>query len=192
LKVSILSPQHFTTSQWSGGTTTQLYIFPANASYSERNFELRISTAKVEVAESTFTALPGFQRKLMILEGEIFITHEGHYSKRLQPFEVEHFSGDWKTSAIGTCTDFNVMTTGLKQSEVYFFAMGATMDCKLKPKTACNGLFLYATSGSIQLQLLNQTYTLKAGNLMVVENFDIATIAIRSAGDFGLVVVEMA
>ena len=84
------------------------------------------------------------------------------------------------------------MTTGLKQSEVYFFAMGATMDCKLKPKTACNGLFLYATSGSIQLQLLNQTYTLKAGSLIVIENFDMATIAIRSAGDFGLVVVEMA
>ena len=108
MKTTILTPQQFTTSEWSGGSTTQLYIFPATATYAARDFELRISTAKVEVAASTFTALPGVQRKLMILEGAITITHEGQYSKHLKPFEVDEFSGDWKTTAVGTCTDFNV------------------------------------------------------------------------------------
>src|SRR5690606_30789549 len=99
LKTSILSPQHFLTTKWSGGSSTQLYIFPANASFTERNFELRISTAKVEVEESTFTALPGIHRKLMILEGEISINHEGQYRKHLKPFNVNNFSGDWKTTS---------------------------------------------------------------------------------------------
>ncbi len=191
MKTSIRSPQHFSTSQWAGGSSTQLYIFPANTSYTERNFELRLSTAKVEVAESTFTALPGIHRKLMILEGEINITHEGQYSKYLKPFEVADFSGDWKTTAIGTCTDFNVMTKGLRQSELYYLAMGAISSYGLKPKGSFNNLFLYATSGTIHLQLMDEDYILETGNLMVIENGSISSISITSADDFGLVVVEV-
>lgn len=191
MKTSILSPKHFFISQWSGGSSTQLYISPANASYTARNFDLRISTAKVEVEESTFTALPGINRKLMILEGEIIILHEGQYSKQLKAFDVENFSGDWKTSAIGCCTDFNVMTTSLKQSELYHITMGATNSYQLKPKTKCNSLFLYATSGTIHLQLKNVNYILETGNLLVIENLSVSSIAINSNEGFGLVVVEI-
>jgi environmental stress-induced protein Ves len=35
-------------SQWSGGTTTQLYLQPEDSVFSDRNFDLRISTAKIE------------------------------------------------------------------------------------------------------------------------------------------------
>lgn len=188
---TILSPQKFLTSQWSGGSTTQLYIFPSNATYATRDFELRISTAKVEVAESTFTALPGVNRKLMILEGEITITHEGKYSKHLKPFEVDEFSGDWKTTAIGTCTDFNFMCTGKQQSKLYHIVMDANSYYTLKPKESCKKLFLYATSGTIYLQLKDVNYTLAAGNLMVIEDGSNFSIAINSAKGFGLVVLEM-
>ncbi len=191
MKATILSPQHFQTSQWSGGSSTQLYIFPANATYAARNFELSLSTAKVEVEESTFTALPGIHRNLMILEGAISITHEGQTSKHLKPFDVDEFSGDWKTTAIGTCTDFNVMTPGSQQSELYHIAMGAVSCYILKSKAACKNLFLYATSGTIQLQLMDANYNLETGNLMVIENLSVASISIDSATDFGLVVLEM-
>jgi environmental stress-induced protein Ves len=191
LKTSILSPQDFLTTKWSGGSSTQLYIFPANASYAERNFELRISTAKVEVAESTFTALPGTHRKLMILEGEISITHDGQYSKHLKPFDVETFSGDWKTTAIGTCTDFNIMCTGGQQTELYYITMGATSSYILKPKEKCKNLFLYATSGTINLQLMNENYILETGKVLVIEKLSVSSIAINSAEAFGLVVVEI-
>lgn len=191
MKTSIFSPQHFNTSKWSGGSSTQLYIFPANATYAERNFELRISTAKVEVAKSTFTPLPGIHRKLMILEGEINITHEGQYSKHLKPFVVDTFSGDWKTTTIGTCIDFNVMTTGGKQSELYHLAMGAVSSHTLKPKETSKTIFLYPTSGTIHLQLLNVEYILKTGNLLLIEDFSVSSIAINSAEAFGIVVVEI-
>lgn len=191
LKISILSPQHFLTSQWSGGSTTQVYIFPANASVGERNFELRLSTAKVEVEESTFTAFPGMNRKLMILDGGITITHKGQYSKQLKAFDVDTFSGDWKTTARGICTDFNVMTTGQQQSELYHLAMGAISSYKLKPKAACKNLFLYATSGNIELQVINANYILETGNLLVIENLHASSISIQSAEPFGLVVVEI-
>lgn len=191
MKITILSPKHFQTSQWSGGSTTQLYIFPATATYAARNFELRISTAKVEVGNSTFTPLPGIHRTLMILEGEISITHEGQTSKHLKPFEVAHFSGDWKTTAKGTCTDFNVMTTGQQRSELYHIAMGAVSSYTLKPIGTCKNLFLYATAGTIHLQLMDANYILETGNLMVIEDLGVSSVGIKSAHDFGLVVVEI-
>ena len=191
MKTNILSPQHFLTSQWSGGSTTQLYIFPTNASYAKRNFELRISTAKVEMKESTFTSLPGYNRKLMILEGEISIIHEDQYNKQLKPFEVDCFSGDWKTTSIGTCTDFNVMCSASLQSELYHLAMSSASNYKLKPKKACNNLFLYATSGTIYLKLMQVNYVLEKGNLLHIENLGESPISMNSGNHFGLVVVEI-
>ncbi len=191
MKISILTPQHFVSSQWSGGSSTQIYIFPTNATYAERNFELRISTAKVEVPESTFTALPRIDRKLMILEGEINITHEGQYSKNLKPFDVDTFIGDWKTTAKETCTDFNVMTSGGQQSDLYYLAIEANSIYTLKLKETCKTVFLYSTSGTIHLQLMNENYILETGNLLVIEDLSVYSIAINSDEAFGLVVVEV-
>lgn len=127
----------------------------------------------------------------MILEGEISITHEGQSSKHLKPFDVAHFSGDWQTTAIGTCTDFNVMTTGQHQIELYHVIMGATKGYKLKPKETCKNLFLYASSGTIHLQVMNVNYILETGNLLIIENLSVSSISITNNESFGLVVVEI-
>lgn len=97
------------TTRWSGGTTTGLAIHPETADYSKRNFTWRISTAVVEAEESLFTHLPGFERILMILDGELFIEHEGQHSVTLQPFEQDRFNGAWTTRSKGKVRDFNVM-----------------------------------------------------------------------------------
>ena len=44
-----ISAQRFSTSKWSGGSTTELFIWPKDASYAERRFNIRISTATVDV-----------------------------------------------------------------------------------------------------------------------------------------------
>ncbi len=191
MKISILSSQHFITSPWSGGSTTELYIFPAKATYLERNFDFRISTAKVEVAESTFTALPGIHRKLMILDGEITIMHKNQYTKNLKPFDVDSFCGDWNTTSIGICTDFNVMTTNKWQNELYYLAKGAVRNFKLIPRENCSFFFLYAIYGNIRFQLLNETYFLETGNVLVIENINVTSISIDSDAVFELVVVEI-
>lgn len=97
------------TSSWSGGTTTELYISPENGSYTERNFDFRISTATVEVEKSDFTSLVGFSRFLMVLEGEMELIHENQYTKRLKQFDFDFFDGSWKTESIGKVRDFNVI-----------------------------------------------------------------------------------
>ncbi|MEG1931668.1 MAG: HutD family protein, partial [Pygmaiobacter sp.] len=101
----------YCTTDWSGGRTTQLYIYPEDGDYATRNFAVRISSATVETEESVFTPLPGVQRELMILEGTMTICHEGGSPKSMKPFcDVDSFSGDRETKSRGKVRDFNLMT----------------------------------------------------------------------------------
>lgn len=105
----IIKKQNHKTSEWSGGTTTQLLIYPKEAVYNERNFKWRLSSAKVEIEESTFTHLPGISRIIMILKGELVLNHENHHNTVLKKFDQDSFSGDWNTKSYGKVTDFNLM-----------------------------------------------------------------------------------
>ena len=110
-KYTIIRSGELPVSRWSGGTTTQLAIYPPHADYAARNFVWRVSTATVEAPESLFTALPGVSRKIMVLEGRMTLAHEGRYTKELGRGEQDAFSGDWTTRSRGRVRDFNVMTT---------------------------------------------------------------------------------
>ncbi|WP_261301459.1 HutD/Ves family protein [Paenibacillus andongensis] len=98
------------TTAWSGGTTTQLAIYPEHAEYNKRNFLWRISTARIQDEQSLFTCLPEFWRKLMIIEGEVILEYEGSHQVGLKPYEQESFSGGWVTRSMGKVTDFNLIT----------------------------------------------------------------------------------
>lgn len=69
--IRILSAGSHQTSQWSGGSTTELFIYPPTAHYADRNFDFRISSASVTDEQSVFTALPSVSRTLMLLEGQM-------------------------------------------------------------------------------------------------------------------------
>jgi len=99
--------QHIAT--WNGGTTTEIAIYPEKAVYSRRDFLWRISSATVKVDECNFTLLPGFQRLILILEGELTLDHVGHDRVGIVPFEQDVFDGGWMTRSKGTARDFNVM-----------------------------------------------------------------------------------
>ena len=45
----------FPTSKWSGGETTELYIYPADYQYKKRDFLFRISRATIPKEKSIFT-----------------------------------------------------------------------------------------------------------------------------------------
>lgn len=104
------------TRAWSGGTTTQLAIWPRGAIYEERNFAWRVSSARVDDEESEFTPLPGVSRILMVLEGRLEMEHVGHHAVTLCPYGQDSFDGAWTTKSRGCVTDFNVMVTDGKAS----------------------------------------------------------------------------
>lgn len=189
---NLLTNSDFLESLWSGGSTTQLYIFPEDASYTERNFQFRISTAKVEVAETTFTSLPGFSRKLMILEGEITIHHENHYSKQLAPFEVDSFSGDWTTTALGTCVDFNVMTSVKMESDLSTLELHRHKKIELSADQKWEHLFFYSVEGEAEIKMANVEIQLKKGNLLHFSELNLQPIQLQTSKKARIVLVRIA
>ena len=48
---------------------------------------------------------------LMILDGEIEVTHNGERTLAMKPLaDVDEFEGGWETVSVGRCVDFNLMT----------------------------------------------------------------------------------
>ena len=104
-----LKKKDYIIAKWSGGTTTQLAIWPENAVYADRDFLWRVSSATVDLEASDFTPLPDYDRLIATLQGEIVLTHNGGEPLRLRPLEVHAFSGADATHSVGRCTDFNLM-----------------------------------------------------------------------------------
>lgn len=108
-----LTAADFRTSTWSGGTTTELFLYPQNGSYATRDFLFRISSATVDLEESDFTVLPGVERYITPLQGSFTLTHPGHSAVFLAPLAAPYrFRGDIATHCVGKATDFNLMLKG--------------------------------------------------------------------------------
>jgi len=105
----IINKDQFKISSWSGGTTTQLFIYPENSSYEARNFTWRISSATVDLEESNFTQLSDYNRILMVIKGRLILNHEGQNPVCLCELEQDKFDGNVNTTSKGKVVDFNVM-----------------------------------------------------------------------------------
>ena len=74
MKTQIVKKENQTTANWAGGTTTELFIYPENTSFVNRDFDFRISTATVEVEASTFTIFNNLNRFHMTFDLIIYNT----------------------------------------------------------------------------------------------------------------------
>lgn len=99
----------YRTTTWAGGTTTELAIAPEGASYADRTFLWRISSATVEAASSAFTPLPAYDRQIAVLRGRMTLRHDDGAPLTLRPYETHTFDGARRTVSEGRCTDFNLM-----------------------------------------------------------------------------------
>lgn len=109
MQYRIIKPEEYETGVWSGGTTTQLAIYPPGASYADRNFIFRLSSATVDTEQSEFTHLPDYDRWLMIFEGSARLVHDSEKEVTLNPYECDAFDGGISTVSFGRVTDYNLM-----------------------------------------------------------------------------------
>ncbi len=159
------------TTKWSGGLTTELFIFPQHSTYAERNFNFRLSTATVDVQTSVFTPLPNVQRTLMVLKGRMELVHEGQHRQVLEALEVDEFYGGWKTSSYGTCVDFNLMcmngTTGSVEGLVLEKDELMEFDCQT------NQCFIFLYEG----ELIINDIPVEEGSLVVLNNSSVSILS---------------
>lgn len=141
--------EEYRMSNWSGGTTTQLLIWPPQSDYSKRDFLFRISSATVELEESTFTELPGIHRFLTVLDGslELLVRHDDEEEViKISSNDIYEFEGEWEVKSKGCVRDFNLMLNNATGKMEYLTVS------KEKTIKATNGfLFFYMLEGSLKI-----------------------------------------
>lgn len=175
MEIQLFRKEDLKVNGWSGGTTTELAIYPSDAVYSERNFMWRLSSATVDVETSTFTSLAGYNRILMILNGSLNLHHEGHYSVALSAFDQDRFNGGWQTKSEGKVVDFNLMmneacdgsmeSIRLENGDMAEFLFGHSEKCtKFDNVTEA----FYCNEGSMKVAIENEAeVTLNQGDFLL-------------------------
>jgi environmental stress-induced protein Ves len=175
MMIRIIKKHEFQSSHWTGGTTTELFIFPKSASYKKMDFDFRISTATIEVDKSTFTSLKGVQRTLMVLEGSLELIHKNHHAIILKPFQKDSFMGDWETISRGQAVDFNLMLRDSKLSG-NVEAISIKQNSSITLNTEQHG-FIYFYKGDA---VLNEETVLTCGDAVYFDNVGPITLLAKS------------
>ena len=180
MKIEIIKKHQQKESVWSGGKTNQIYIHPSNSTLQDRDFDFRISSAIVEVENSEFTSFNGYDRALMVLNGELEIFHENHYSKKLKQYEVDCFSGDWKTTSNGKITDFNlIFNRGLK-GELNYLTLNGDQIISKDVSNLPNRVGYFVISGELKVGINNSEYKVQIGELLMIEvNDDLNSLILK-------------
>ena len=157
-----LTPSDYQISTWSGGQTTQLFLSPKEGSYPDRTFDLRLSTATVEVEKSDFTDLSGYHRILMPLNASIRLNHL-EQEVVLNPFQSYFFDGGDPVSSQGTCQDFNLIYKPSYQGHMSAISPHESVSSQSRYQ------FIYALSSLTLEWGKEHTKVLQAHELLVLE-----------------------
>ena len=166
--IRLIQPSAFTTSKWSGGSTTEMILSPEGSNYKSLDFDYRISTAVVESETSIYTPLKGIQRTLMVLEGTLQLQHEEQHSSSLTPYKKDTFSGDWTTHSQGKVTNFNLMTSAEVKGDIIHFSIAPNSIVTSLPQGRHHYLFLH--KGELNISVNGKEYILKANSILSIEN----------------------
>lgn len=182
-EVTVRKQEDFKTSQWSGGSTTELYIYPEEAQYKEGNFQCRISSATVEVDKSDFTSLPGVKRYLSIFSGHLDMIHGEGEKVSLKPYEVDCFDGGTPTVSFGRVVDFNLMLKNGADGKMEAAQLKPGNNLEISPKEGETLLAVYVKTGAVTINGIS----VKEEELLVCKDWTEGLVAVNESDmDAGL------
>ena len=172
MKTYLYKEENYSISNWSGGKTKELVIYPKGQKYIDRDFIWRLSSATVDLEESDFTRLPDYDRVLMVLDGEVVLEYNGERVAKLKTLEQDSFDGAWKTKSFGKIMDFNLMVRKgnrgfldviRPQNEKQMFSSSEETELPL-----CTHA-LYCKEGYLLVSTGEKTQMVQPGQLFVLE-----------------------
>ncbi|MBU3928574.1 MAG: HutD family protein, partial [Bacteroidetes bacterium] len=92
------------------------------------------------------------------------------YARTLRKFDVDTFEGDWKTTSVGKCADFNLMTTEKIKVDLTAVVIEENQHLVYPVEAGWNWVFIYLYSGQINIHLDQNFLTLNSGILLVINN----------------------
>lgn len=194
MKWTVLTQNEYITSNWSGGTTTQLAIAPRASDYAKRDFIWRISSAKVELEHSDFTPLPDYDRFLAVLDGDLTLKVGDDERAPLPRLTVRQFDGGVPTQSWGRCIDFNLMLRkGRCVGEVRSVTVREGGDMTLRSESNDEypnlTLALFCVSGTLTLP--SENITAAQGELMLCREADMCPIKITAQTDTEFIFISI-
>lgn len=145
----VIKKDNWKVSVWSGGTTNEIFIYPKDSNYIDRNFKARISVATTNNGDkSLFTRLPGVERYISKLSGDMKLQHVDHYDVNIEGHQIDRFKGDWETYSWGEYRDFNLMLKGVR-GDLYYRQIRSR--CRLHLEKDSTYVFLYVIDGKINV-----------------------------------------
>ena len=167
MNIEIIKVNDLEKSMWSGGTTTQIFIRPENMTVKD-DFNYRISQASIEGGESTFTFFNEYSRYLVILEGDVFISHNDEEYQKLEPFQKHSFDGNIKTKSKceGRVIDFNIIYKS-QLGKINFDIINTKENKKIE---IASNTFIYNHENTSKISIKNKEYKLDSREIMLIKN----------------------
>lgn len=179
MKIEVYGNEKYKTSDWSGGRTTELYIYPEDGSYAKREFLIRVSSATVELEESQFTKLEGIKRKLMILKGNMKLVHKDKKEVEMNQYDVDSFMGDWDTTSYGKVVDFNLMVKDSMDSDLFFCQVEKSKGLFFNKEEREQKIIIYVIEGNGKIN----DHEVKNSNLIVINDYQGEDCYIENGGN---------
>ncbi|MET3022154.1 HutD family protein [Flavobacterium hydatis] len=161
MNISLLAKKDSKSSIWSGGLTYEYMIFPKTASYADRDFVFRISSATIEQEPSVFTKFKGYYRYLVMLDNSLHI--EVNKEKKIyEKYEIIEFDSDDDVTSYTKGNDFNWMVSE-KISHHKLKITNSNQNCNAQI------IILYSLYTTV-IKINEKPYHLNPYDLLVIEN----------------------
>ncbi len=171
MNFKIISKSDLIPSIWDGGKTYEYFISPADSSYSNRDFDFRISSASIEKTPSNFTRFEAYQRYLVMLDGDLKINRNGKKEIYAQ-HEIFQFDSNDEIKSFSIGNDFNLM---VRKSGNPFEIIVQMLNDIYKN----SWMFVFAIEET-KIILTEKEIRLNANDLLVLENDRLESISIES------------
>lgn len=181
--VQIIRRAQMSISNWAGGSTLQLAIYPAQSSVAAQDFLWRFSSATVEQS-GDFTKFPAHQRLLALRQGAGFTLQvDNHQAQVDNPYHCLRFAGKSHSSAQlskGAVTDINLMLAAGYQGNMQALPLSSDWQPFMMPRPEYSTLLLWSDELTLEVrqggaaQSDAQSWLLQPGDLLLMEHWPLA------------------
>lgn len=168
MKISLYPHGGCKTMPWKngGGVTEELFIYPADATLAEGNFEVRLSSATVSRG-GPFSTFEGISRYLGLISGQpLELTVEGRHRQLAVGDEPYFFEGEWAVSCDDPSAPQKDINLFIRREQWYVQVLQQTGPVDVGPRDLT---LILPLDGSAELTLGDQVFGLKTLDLWVGE-----------------------
>lgn len=161
MNIRFLPKKDSKASIWSGGLTYEYMIYPETASYGDRDFTFRISSATIEEVPSEFTKFKSYHRYLVMLDNSLDI--ELNKEKKVyEKYKIIEFNSDDDVTSYTKGIDFNWMVS----EKISHHKLKTT---NISENSNAQIILLFSLDASV-IRINEKSYDLEPHDLLVIEN----------------------